>query len=100
PGAERTGDDDRPAARPAAEAAAAPARSLRRPGERAGPGDGSEPRRALQHRARIRRRAHRVSHRRFPVEDQGEAEIRRFPAFDPPEYVEWKRSEERRVGKE
>src|SRR2546429_9972748 len=57
---------------------------------RAGPGDGSEPRRALQHRARIRRRAHRVSHRRFPVEDQGEAEIRRFPAFDPPEYVEWK----------
>src|SRR5213076_1559505 len=26
----------------------------------------------------------------FPVEDQGEAEIRRFPAFDPPEYVEWK----------
>src|SRR2546427_21703 len=90
PGAERTGDDDRPAARPAAEAAAAPVRSLRRPGERAGPGDGSEPRRALQHRARIRRRAHRVSHRRFPVEDQGEAEIRRFPAFDPPEYVEWK----------
>src|SRR3989475_491143 len=90
PGAERTGDDDRPAARPAAEAAAAPVRSLRRPGERVGPGDGSEPRRALQHRARIRRRAHRVPHRRFPVEDQGEAEIRRFPAFDPPEYVEWK----------
>jgi len=27
---------------------------------------------------------------RLPVEDQGEAEIRRFPAFDPPEYVEWK----------
>src|SRR5205814_8978391 len=24
-----------------------------------------------------------------PVEDQGEAEIRRFPAFDPPESVEW-----------
>src|SRR5256886_9145259 len=42
------------------------------------------------HRARVRRRAHRVSHRRFPVEDQGEAEIRRFPAFHPPEYVEWK----------
>jgi len=45
---------------------------------------------ALQHRARVRRRAHRIPRRWFPVEDQGEAEIRRFPAFDPPEYVEWK----------
>jgi len=43
-----------------------------------------------KHRARVRRGAHGVARRRLPVEDQGEAEIRRFPAFDPPEYVEWK----------
>src|SRR4029077_17582175 len=88
-GPKRPGDDDRPAARAAAEAAPAPPRSPRGPGERAGPRYGREPRRALQHRARARRGAHSVARRRLPVEDQEEAEIRRFPAFDPPEYVEW-----------
>src|SRR5256885_7976969 len=89
-GAERPRDDDRPAARAAAEAAPGPRRSLRSLREHAGPPDGGEPRRALQHRTRVRRRADRIPRRRLPVQDQGEAEIRRFPAFDPPDYVEWK----------
>src|SRR5207237_1308382 len=86
---ERSGDDDRAAARPATEAASGPRRSPRGPGERAGPRNGGEPRRALHHGARIRRRAHRVPRRQLLLENQGEAEIRRLPAFDPPEYVEW-----------
>src|SRR5437867_6069281 len=89
PGTERSGDDDRAAARPATEAASGPRRSPRGPGERAGPRNGGEPRRALHHGARIRRRAHRVPRRQLLLENQGEAEIRRLPALDPPEYVEW-----------
>src|SRR5207244_11058099 len=66
-----------------------PAGRVRGRGESPRPRHGVQSGRALRHRAPVRRGAHRVERRRVPLEDQGAAEIRRFPAFDPPEYVAW-----------
>jgi len=87
-GPERPGNDDRPAARPAAGSCGQLRPDLPE-------GLESALARAMDANAdaryntalEFRRGAHGVALRRLPVEDQGEAEIRRFPASIRPEYV-------------
>jgi len=71
------------------QAAPAPRRSLRGPGGRAARAMERTPTGAITPRSSSPDRAHRIPRRRFPVENQGEAEIGAFPLRSA-RVVEWK----------